>query len=109
MLRSLYFSEINGIEVIRRRGMRCTVHAAYTILIASTPCCLNTTEYFVLVIVLRIILKFKIVVVKQRYFGKPKGIWVGGCNIKASLKAMLYDCVVWLRVGAGGRALRTRQ
>jgi len=42
------------------------VHAAYTILIESTPCCLNTTEYFVLEIVLRIILKFRIVVVKQR-------------------------------------------
>ena len=42
------------------------MHAAYTILIANTPCCLNTTEYFVLVILLQIILKFKIVIVKQR-------------------------------------------
>jgi hypothetical protein len=62
----LYFSEINDIEVVRRRGMSCTVHAAYTILIIGAACCLNTTEYFVLVIVLQIILRCKIVGVKQR-------------------------------------------
>jgi hypothetical protein len=78
MLQSLYFSEINDIEVVRRRGMRCTVRAAYTILITSTTCCLNTAEHFAVVIVLRIILRCKIVVVKQRGGLEDLKVYGGG-------------------------------